>query len=699
MLESIIELAKKEVSGERAMSLVTRIASHHRIQSSPGFRAAVSFCEKTAQSYGLETEVHSFKADGKTAYWGYLIPREWEATSATLELLEPEGKKLADFSECKISLIQRSAPAHLDSVGIVVLNDGLEKEEYARTDVRGKLVLTKADIDRVHGLAVEQFGATGIVFDGMREVAPGRSRLDLPDARQYTSFWWEPGNKKCFGFVLSPRQGDWLRALAFSGARLRARVKVDSSFREGKMEVLSCFIPGKTLEEVVLVSHLCHPEPSANDNASGCASVLEAMRVIRTLLEKRGVRPLKRGVRALLLPEMTGSIAYLATNEERLEDMVCALNVDMAGENQELCGSTFLLESPPDASRGFSRELGGFIMKRLFKGVSSSSGTGDILQQRLEIRPFNGGSDHMIFSDPDVGVPCPSLCQWPDRFYHTTMDTPDKVDPAMLGAAATLAASYALFVAAAGEREARWLGVEMLAALKCDIAGETAARLGSAIEERTAAGDELAKLREKLSYVVERYKDGFERLGRLGLTSDGILQLKEDANEWVRREFSEAERNFIGLLGRSRARTRLERAHGGPAKTGTVRATRGKGGKGGDAAGSRLSGLVPARVLKGPSGHGAVARTFISQLDRSSREKLWELFRKSGKTPRALQHLPWYWVNGKRSLAEIADLVELETGMRDNAFLESYFLTLERVGLAKFIKPVGSARNRRGRKA
>lgn len=738
MLGRIVTLMQNEISGERAINLVTRIAAHHRIQSSPGFRAAAELCEQVVRGYGLETETFRYVADGKTSLWGCLIPQEWEAVSATLELIEPEKQRLADFSECKISLIQRSAPASLDSVEIVVMNDGLEKSEYAGADVRGKLVLTKGDVDRVHQLAVEQFGAAGIVFDGMREVKPVRSRLDVPDARQYTSFWWQPGDKKCFGFVLSPRQGDRLRALAASGAGagrpLRARARVDSYFRDGSMEVLSCFIPGESLEEVTLISHLCHPEPSANDNASGCAAVLETMRAIKALLDRREIPPLKRGIRALLLPEMTGSFAYLATHDERFRDMVCAFNVDMAGENQTLCGSTFMIESPPDVSRGFTRELAAVILDRVFQGRTSSGGTGEILQERIAVRPFNGGSDHIIFTDPDVNVPCPSLGQWPDKFYHTSMDTPDKTDPAMLAAASKLAGTYAVFSATAGVTEARWLGLEVFAALKRDVTQEVSLRLTGALDKAgtdgaASARAELARLRKKLSYMLERSKAGFEHLARLGLPEAEVMQLKEDANEWVRREFSAAEANFLGLLGSpetepsatagsATAGTRApgdrpseavtaaggatgtpEPAAGVPAagtQTG-AEAAAGTDAAGTDAAGltatperrarlERLASLVPHRVLKGPSGHGMVTETYWSQMDRPERESLWRMFRRHERTPRTFHTLPWYWVNGKRTLAEIADLVEMETDLRNDEFLEEYFEFLEKAGLVKIEK-------------
>src|SRR5438094_10042579 len=71
--------------------------------------------------------------------------------------------------------------------------------------------------------------------------------------------------------------------------------------------------------------------------------------------------------------------------------------------------------------------------------------------------PYSGGSDHYVLIDPATGGPCPMLIQWPDRYYHSSHDTPDKCDPRSLALAATCAATYAGFLAAAGGRELEWL--------------------------------------------------------------------------------------------------------------------------------------------------------------------------------------------------------------------------------------------------
>ena len=49
-----------------------------------------------------------------------------------------------------------------------------------------------------------------------------------------------------------------------------------------------------------------------------------------------------------------------------------------------------------------------------------------------------------------------------------------------------------------------------------------------------------------------------------------------------------------------------------------------------------------------------------------------------------LTALALYWVDGTRSLLDIADLVELETGGRDVELLLAYFRLLEKLGFVEF---------------
>jgi len=84
------------------------------------------------------------------------------------------------------------------------------------------------------------------------------------------------------------------------------------------------------------------------------------------------------------------------------------------------------------------------------------------------------------------GVPAPLLTQWPDKFYHSSEDTPDKIDPAMLARASAVVATFAYFAAQAGTRQALWLAHEITARAKRRII----ARAQEAVTERLAGGGE-----------------------------------------------------------------------------------------------------------------------------------------------------------------------------------------------------------------
>jgi len=69
----------------------------------------------------------------------------------------------------------------------------------------------------------------------------------------------------------------------------------------------------------------------------------------------------------------------------------------------------------------------------------------------------------------------PDAGQWPDTFYHTSADTPDKVSPESLRRSGALAAAYAYWLATAGYAEAHWLGHWMATRFSVQ-AGETRLR-------------------------------------------------------------------------------------------------------------------------------------------------------------------------------------------------------------------------------
>ena len=661
---SIIEPIRTEISGERALDLVAAITRYHRIQASPGFHGAAELAVSELERSGIEAELLTFPADYGTKYWSLNMFQEWEAERGRLWLVEPEERKLADYDECELALIQRSGPADLEAE-LVLLEDGEEPGEYEGVDLQGKVVLTKGDIQRVYELAVERGGAAGIIFDGMREL-PIRERLDLPDARQYTSFWWSGDERGCFGFVLTPREGERLRKLikeqAGEGKPVKVRAKVESRFWDGDLEVVSGLIPGETPEEVLIIAHLCHPKPSANDNASGAATALEIARALQGLIAQGKLERPKRGIRLLLVPEMTGTIAYLATHEDLIPRTIAGMNLDMVGEDQGLCGSSLLIDCLPGAAAGFVEVLLKRLREEFTQELRGFTGRGGFASFRYGEVPFSGGSDHYILSDPTVGVPTVMLIQWPDRFYHTSLDTLDKVSPKMLHITGSLAASSAYLAATAGGREARWLAQELVAQFKSELLRLFQRRLGEAL----AADNEeqvrrvIAKLAREGRYMAERGVEtlaSLKRLAPLELTPE-----QREVSDFAERELGRA-KEFIAR----ETEVKLDR-----------------GAKEEQEPWSEGAKLIPVRRYRGPL---AQVRPYLRKLSEEDRESWFRLRKEHKEKASILPALALYWADGRRTLREIIDLVELESGERAGELLVRHFELLEKMELVELRTP------------
>src|SRR5262249_2841620 len=138
---------------------------------------------------------------------------------------------------------------------------------------------------------------------------------------------------------------------------------------------------------------------------------------------------------------------------------LAAINLDMVGERQSDCASTFLLEQSPHFLGSFADEL----LARI-RDTAVSAG---MARPQLAEVPYSGGSDHAVWLDPAVGVPCPMLIQWPDRYYHSDHDTPDRCDPESLALAVRCAVAYAACIACADAADVRSL---------LDLAGRGARR-------------------------------------------------------------------------------------------------------------------------------------------------------------------------------------------------------------------------------
>lgn len=657
MVKRLVKNIAGEFSGERAKQYVAGIIQHHRIQASPGYRRAAEYVSGLLSSYGVKNLIRRFPADGKKYYWTFQSFPAWEVKAATLDLIEPEQRRLCDFATCPTSLIQRSAPTGPKEVELVLLEDGTEPEDYKGKNVKGKIVLSKGNPGRVFELAVGVHGALGLVTDIIWDAPPIRGRYDLPNARQYLGVFGDTGGLKTFGFVIPVKEGERLRELvreqSKKGRKVMVRAEVKTRLYSGFFDVVDAFIPGKTKEEVLLVAHLCHAQPSANDNASGSACLLEIARTLQQMLKDGRLSRPQRGIRFLWVPEFSGTYAYLATIPETMKRAIAGLNLDMVGQNQELCGSSMLIESPPLATPSYTAELLRRIRDEIIPEAPSHSGQGGYALFRYADTTHSGGSDHAILSDPTVGIPSPMIIQWPDRYYHTSEDTLDKVDPKSLQRVGTMAASYAWFLADTGKKGAKWLAEELVAQMQIELVRICRQKLTEFAEADGIDIAAICRFETRQETRLEQKLRALDSVKRLAHIGPELENLKDDLREAFDREmrkfaiacpYDRHDRNLEGL------RNKWER---------------------------EAAKLVPVRLYTGP----VQTRGAMKRVSRAEREWFYQFMNKDPQRMGLRFDLALYWSDGKRNLLEIADLVEAEVRGRDVEGMVTWFRFLKRLKL------------------
>jgi len=452
-VKDVVSSIRKEVSQKRLYASVKEVSNFHRIQASTGFREAANFVCKKLKDMGIDARILSFDADDKTWYLQQKMFMEWDCRDAWLEVVDWD-ERIADFKEEAISIIQKSYPCNYvnEPLDIVLV----EKNDEAYLDsleLEGKLAFIHTMPNNYMESVIKKRGAVGFVTDFMREVPVVRERNDAYDTLNYTSFWWKhtDDEPKTFGFVLSPRVGDKLKKLCLkmeeehqkdpSKPRYpKAKAFIDASLYPGKMEVVEAVLPGESDEEIMMSAHLCHPRSSANDNSSGVAGSMEALRVLKHLTETGKIPALKKTVRLILIPEMTGTYCYLSTLDH-YDHIKGAINMDMIGGKQDGFYGPITITATHHAINSPITSIASMVLKYVRQMAPAFMGD-PVPMVNSVIGAYTGGSDHTIFSDTSIGVPCIMLGQWPDKYYHTSSDTLECVDPNVLAFSTTFAAGF-----------------------------------------------------------------------------------------------------------------------------------------------------------------------------------------------------------------------------------------------------------------
>lgn len=273
-----------------------------------------------------------------TQVFDWVIPKEWNIRDAYI--ITPDGRKVANFQENNLHVVSYSSPVN------------------AR--------MTLAELKPFLHTLVKQ-----------------------PQAIPYITSYY----KETWGFCMSH---DELNKLPEDG---EYQVFIDSSLEDGSLTYGELFLPGKSEEEILFSSYICHPS-MANNELSGPLALAFLYKEIAKLTNR------KYSYRFVLAPETIGIVTFLHEYGDSL------INNLKAGYVLTCCG-----------------DLGDFTYKRSRQMNSLADRAAEHVLRyghKHEVINFSvGGSDERQYCAPGFNLPVGSLMRtmyqrYPE--YHTSLD-------------------------------------------------------------------------------------------------------------------------------------------------------------------------------------------------------------------------------------------------------------------------------------
>ncbi len=457
--EPVVAAIASEVSGATARRTVQEITLHHRMRGSRGFRAAAERMRDGLSAAGLaEVEILALPADGTVFYGTQRSRPAWDADFA--ELWEQEDGRdtvrVASWEARPVVLAQDSAGGEV-AAELVDVGAGTSEADYAGKEVRGRLVLVSAQPSAAYALAVGKHGAGGLVSYAQNQVTAWWKEDETLVRWGHLPSFPPPTT---FAFMVSLQQARaWQERLA-GGQAVSLRAIVRAGQHPGSYDIATGVIPGSdpAADEIVLSCHLDHLRPGANDNASGCATILEVARTLNRLIQRHQLAPPRRTIRFVFPPEIEGTIALLNARPELARRAKAAIHLDMVGGDAEITKAVFHVTRSPKSLPTFVNDVGEafgrFLNEQSYAYAATGAAPypladpeGSKRALQAEVVDFTEGSDHQVWAEGSFRVPALYLNDWPDRYIHTHADDLSHVDASKLRRAAFLAAASAWYLA------------------------------------------------------------------------------------------------------------------------------------------------------------------------------------------------------------------------------------------------------------
>jgi len=460
-----------EISGETAKRNLEGIARFHRQRGSKGFHEAAELVAERLRAYGLsDVAILEFPADGKIFYGTQRSRPAWDAEKGELTEVK-EGnevkEKIASFEVEPVALAEDSESEDV-TAELVDVGEGTKESDYAGKEVKGKIVLVSAQPGAVQDLAVGKFGAVGIVsYAQNQKTAWSGENLDAIRWGHLETF----SANKTFGFMVSLRTAHAFQGRLAKGETIRLHAVVKAGQHPGSYEVVTATIPGADAklkeEEIAFSCHLDHQRPGANDNASGCATILEVARTLQKLIAEGKLARPARTIRFIFPPEIEGTLALLNGKPEFAKRIKAVVHMDMVGGGPETKAVFHVTRGPmslPSFVQDVAWAFAEWVNEESYKFAATGkaeyplvSAEGGAEPLRAEYSAYTMGSDHDVYQDSSFGIPAIYLNDWPDRFIHTNLDAPGNIDATKLKRVGLIGAASGYFLANLDTERAIWV--------------------------------------------------------------------------------------------------------------------------------------------------------------------------------------------------------------------------------------------------
>ena len=486
--KKLFPILDQKFSAGRCLERVTRIWETDHYISYDRYAQTAAYCADSMKEAGLsEIEMLPLRADGKSCYNDWKIPRAWKVRHATLRYAD--GEIIADYEQIPCSLSMYS-PATCGAVEAEVVNVcGLDNFPCDGS-LSGKILLT----DKRAGAAAnsaKQAGAIG-VLSCSETLYPGiRTREDIYDTVLWETMGQRDPDNTVFGFKLTPRQADRLKQQLSEGT-VRLVADIDTESYEGVSYTVSGLLEGTEpeLPEVFAYGHLY--EPGANDNASGSGALLELAHCLREAIDEGLLPRPRRSIRFAMGEECGGSMGYTAAHPDR--KMLCGGVFDMVG-TEGIDKAQLSLRYDPMANLSFA-DAAIDLSARLCSEYMGKPW--NFLRYPFKL---GLGTDNII-ADPCFNTPAVALVAAPATSYHSSMDTPDRIEPEVLKRNALMLGVYLYGLADADEETGRMLEEELRQQTEAAVAAVSEPRLRRHIlEGLERALYSLKKICPKLSFL------------------------------------------------------------------------------------------------------------------------------------------------------------------------------------------------------